>query len=404
MLFRYKGFDRSGKKVKGTVSAADITEAAGRLRAQGIYYDSLKPASSLSLKPFQRRPMSMEKLSAFSKELASYLRSGMTILTAVRLLENQYKDQKRFGEFLQSVKQRIEEGNSLYQALHSQEVYTFPEFYMKSLDIAAQSGKIVEVLTSMGEFFSAQHRIRKQVKSAMIYPSVIFIVAISMTGFLITFVVPKITAIFQDTGQELPPITQFVLDVNHFLTKHYLSLIIGFILFVLGWKLAYKFSRPFRIFVDRLFLKLPFFGNLIQHHELSRFSYILSLMLQSGVAYAQSVRLSIASFGNLALKSRFEKASEKVMEGNKLSRALQLTPGAPVKRNFMHALALGEESSEVAEVLENIAHLYAEENDEKIKVALSLLEPLMMLVVGAIVGLIVAAMLLPIFTMTKGLQ
>ena len=404
MLFKYKGLDKTGKRVKGTLSAADEKEAASRLRAKGIFYESLKPAASFSLAPLHKRAMSMEQLSMFSKELASYLRSGMTILTAVRLLENQYKDNKRYGEFLQSVKQRIEEGSSLYQALQNQEIYRFPDFYMTSLDIAAQSGKMVEVLTSMGEFFSAQSRIRKQIKGAMIYPSIIFTVAIGMTGFLITFVVPKITAIFQDTGQELPPITQFVLSINRFITQHYLLILLSLIGFVLVWKLGYRFYRPFRQTIDRFYLKLPFLGNLIQNHELSRFSYILSLMLESGVAYAQAVHLSVASFHNSALRRRFEKAAEKVMEGNKLSRALQLTPGVKLKRNYLHALALGEESSEVSHVLENIARLYAEENDEKIKIALSLLEPMMMLVVGLIVGVIVASMLLPIFTMTKGLQ
>jgi general secretion pathway protein F/type IV pilus assembly protein PilC len=405
MLFKYKGYDESGKRVKGTLSATSEQEAASVLRHRKIHYETLRPATPLfSMKDIGKRSIPPTLLSSFSKELASYLRSGMTVLTAIRLLENQYRDKHRYSLFLQSVRNRIEEGNSLYQALYAQEIYTLPRFFLKSLDIAAQGGKLTEALQSMGEYFSTQNRIHKQVKNAMIYPAVIFTVAIGMTGFLISYVVPKIVKIFQDTGQELPPLTQFVLGVNHLLTRHYIEILAVFILLVLTWKLLYRFSPRFKRGVDAMWLRMPFFGTLIQNHELGRFSYILSLLLRSGVAYAQAVRLAVSSFHNSALKERFDTASKKVAEGNKLSRALQLTPGPSLKRNFLQALALGEESSEVAEVLENIAALYGEENDDKIKVALSLLEPMMMLLVGLIVGVIVASMLLPIFTMTKGLQ
>jgi general secretion pathway protein F/type IV pilus assembly protein PilC len=405
MLFKYKGYDETGKKVKGTLSAASEKEAASILRNKNIFYESLLPVSQrFSLQDMKKRTMPHTMLASFAKELSSYLRSGMTVLTAIRLLESQYREKKRYNVFLQAVRSRIEEGNSLSQALGNQEIYTLPRFFLKSLDIAAQGGKLTESLQSLGEYFSSQDRIRKQIKNAMIYPSVIFIVAVGMTGFLITYVVPKITEIFQDTGQELPPITRFVLGINTFLTEHYKALLLFFIFFVVFFKSAYTFIPFFRKRIDALMLRLPFFGNIVQNHELGRFSYILSLLLRSGVAYAQAVRLSVASLENLALRDRFEHASKKVAEGNKLSRALQLTPGTPLKRNFMQALALGEESSEVGEVLENIAALYREENDDKIKVALSLLEPMMMLLVGLIVGIIVASMLLPIFTMTQGLQ
>ena len=169
-------------------------------------------------------------------------------------------------------------------------------------------------------------------------------------------------------------------------------------------KLAYAKSDGFHRTLDGWLLKVPVLGALIQNHELGRFSYILSLMLSSGVAYAQAVQLSAASFGNTKLKSLFDQASDKVLEGNKLSNALQMAKGVKLKRNFMQSLALGEESSEVANILDNISHLYAEENEDKLKLLLGLLEPFMMLFIGAVVGVIVSAMLLPIFTMTQGLN
>jgi len=153
-----------------------------------------------------------------------------------------------------------------------------------------------------------------------------------------------------------------------------------------------------------MMLKLPIIGTLIQNYELGRFSYILSLTLGSGVSYTQGVGLAVSTFSNSALKERFDGAAQKVIEGNKLSNALQLTRGVAIKRNFMQALALGEESSEVANILGNISLLYQEENEDRLKLMLSLLEPFMMLFIGLVVGVIVAAMLLPIFSMSLGPQ
>ena len=404
MLFKYKGFDTSGKKVKGTVTASSVEEAGQKLKARGIYHEGLTPTKEFSLEAFSKRQMPGELLATFSKELSSYLNSGMTILTAIKLLENQHEGEKRYVSFLNSVKTMIDEGKSLFNALNTQKVYALPDFYLQSLNVAGQGGKMVEVLTNMGNFFSAQNKVRKQVKGAMTYPAIIFTVAIGMTSFLIAFVVPQITEIFDDTGQELPPITQFVLNISDFLTAHYIALIVGFILTIVLFKVLYAKVEGFHRVIDAWLLKVPVLGTLIQNHELGRFSYILSLMLSSGVAYAQAVHLAKATFGNYGLKALFEKANIKVQEGNKLSNALQMTKGAKLKRNFMQSLALGEESSEVASILDNISALYAEENEDKLKLLLGLLEPFMMLFIGVVVGVIVSAMLLPIFTMTQGLQ
>ena len=404
MLFKYKGVDKLGKSAKGTVTAVTLEEAKQKLRSQSIYYQTLAPSKNLSFDILSKRQMPGPMLSNFAKELSSYLNSGMTVITAIKLLENQHHSEKKYSGFLNSVKTMIDEGKSLYIALNSQKVYILPDFFLQSINIAGQSGKMVEVLTNMGNFFSAQSKVRKQVGNAMAYPLFIFVVAIGMSGFLIAFVVPKITGIFKDTGQELPPITQFVLGVSDFLVNHYIVLLVGLIFIIIGFKLAYSKIPAFKKTTDTLLLKTPIIGTLIQNYELGRFSYILSLMLSSGVSYAHGVKLATSTFSNSALGELFEQAATKVLEGNKLSSALQITKGVKLKRNFMQALALGEESSEVANILDNISKLYYEENEDRLKMLLSLLEPFMMLFIGLVVGVIVAAMLLPIFSMSLGPQ
>lgn len=402
MQFKYKGIDKSGRRVKGRVTALTLEEAKQKLRSQNLYYESLRPIRELGLRGLVTRRMPGTLLSSFSRELASYLGSGMTVLTALKLMENQHREEKKYASFLGEVRGGVEEGQSLYKALANQEIYQMPDFFLQSLNVAGQSGKMVEVLTNMGNFFSIQSKVRKQVGNAMAYPLFIFIVAMGMTGFLISYVVPKITGIFQDTGQELPGITRFVLGLSDFLSQHYLALILSVVALLLSLKLAYSRWSAFKKAVDHLLLKLPVVGPLIENHELARFSYILSLMLDSGVSYAQAVQLAGTTFGNAALQNLFDQASEKVIEGNKLSNALYLSKGVRLKRNFMQSLALGEESSEVASVMLNLSKLYSEENEDRLKLLLSLMEPLMMLLIGAIVGVIVMAMLLPIFSMNLG--
>ena len=402
MQYKYRGIDQSGKKVKGRITALTLEEAKQKLRAQGIYFEALKPIKEFGFRTLMARRMPGALLSGFSKELSSYLGSGMTLLTALKLMENQHRDEKRYAAFLGEVRHGVEEGQSLYKALANQEIYILPDFFLQSLNVAGQSGKMVEVLSNMGNFFSIQSKVRKQVANAMAYPIFIFVVAMGMTGFLISYVVPKITGIFEDTGQELPKITQFVLGLSDFLSRHYLGLILGILVFVIALKIAYSHWLSFKRLIDTMLLKAPIVGPLVQNHELARFSYILSLMLDSGVSYAQAVQLAGTTFGNAALQDLFDRAAKKVVEGNKLSNALYLSKGIKLKRNFMQSLALGEESSEVASVMLNLSKLYSEENEDRLKMLLSLMEPLMMLLIGGIVGVIVMAMLLPIFSMNLG--
>lgn len=398
-MYKYSGYDASGNSVKGAISASSIDEAKERLRAQHIVYKSVRPYHQFWI--FSTPQMPIGKLSDLSVELSSYLRSGMNIVTAIKLMTNQHEKDRKYTAFLTSVKNMLQEGKSLYSALTNQSIYRLPPFFTQSLDIAGQSGKIVEVLQKMASFFSLQNKIRRQSINAITYPTFIFIVAMGMSAFLLTYVVPKITAIFEDTQQELPEITKFVLALSEFVKSNYLSMFIIIIVVIGAHQIFYKKSYGYALFVDRMLLRLPLIKAYIQNAELGRFAYILSLMLESGISYAHAVKLASATIDNRALREHFDEASKKVLEGKALSSALKKDYKI-LKKNFLQSLALGEETSEVGKVMENLSLLYAQENEDRVKIILSLLEPVMMLIVGLIVGIIVSAMLLPIFSMSLG--
>ncbi len=404
MVFKYKGINREGKRVSSIIEAKDISEAKSKLKTQGIIYEKLSEVKSKgNFLNLTQTTIPQDLLATFAKELTTYLKSGMTIVTALRLLKEQHKNNKKFFSFLNSILTMIEEGKSLHLALSSQSIYKIPRFFIQSINVAEKSGNLIEILNKMSSFFFAQIRLKKQISTALAYPIFMIIVSIVMVSLMIVFVVPKITSVFVKSGQKLPDLTQFVVDSADFLTKYWLFLLIALFLFVILFKLARKFIPAFDIFLDKLLLMTPLIGRITHNYQMGRFSYILSIMLKSGVSFAEAIRLSNEVISNSSLKSTIDLASQKVVEGNKFSTSIMLVSGYKPRKNFIQALALGEESSEVPAVLENMSELYFEENDDKIKVFLSLIEPIMMLIVGGLIGTIVIAMLLPMQDLLKNM-
>jgi len=400
MIFKYKGIEKvSGKQVKGVVEASDLKEAKARLQSKGILYTTITQSTttpfSISLK--RKGELSNLELATLSRDLAIYLRAGIPIANALRLAQNQYESNKKISNFLASIITHLDEGKSFYQALEAQEVVKLPTFYKQSIKVAENSGTLEEVLEELATFLKEQDRINKQIQSAFAYPLFIITVSIFMVAFMITYVVPKITSIFVQMKQELPPITQFVVDLGHFFTAHWLHLALLMLGAFALFSLLMRMSPRFKYMVDYTLLKLPFLGKIIQVSELARFSYMASVLLQSGIPFVQTITLASKILKNSVIQRIFEEAAQKVVEGSRFSNALAKHTKI-IDRSFVQAIALGEETSQVPTILKNLSELYLEENRDKISIFLSLLEPALMLIVGGIIGFIITAMLLPIFS------
>ena len=401
MVFAYRGVTNEGKKTKGVLEAADLEDAKKRLRAQQVFYTTLNQEKDSALRRFtlqRAKVMTPGELSVLSRDLSIYVKSGISIVNALKLARNQYGGNKKVSNFLGSVVTLLDEGKSFYQALETQKIVVLPEFYKQSIKVSEDSGILQGVLLEMAVFLKEQDRINKQVKGAFAYPGFIIVVSLFMVGFMITFVVPKITGIFEQMDQELPGVTKFVIALGDFFTAHWLAVFLALIVLIAAFSLAMKYNRSFRYGVHMFMLRLPFFGSIVQSSELGRFSYIASVLIKSGVPFAQTANLSANILNNSVLKAKFAQASKRVVEGSKFSNAL-LKDGYQIDASFVQAIALGEETSEVPAILNNLSELYFEENKDKIDLFLSLLEPALMLLVGGIIGFIVSAMLLPIFSM-----
>jgi general secretion pathway protein F/type IV pilus assembly protein PilC len=402
MLFKYIGFDQDGKKIKSTIQAKNIQEAKVKLKIQKIIYTKIdKDNQNILQKLFSKKlhKINTIELSSISMDLSIYLNSGISLLNAIKLINQRYKNNKKLKPFFQTIITFLDEGKNFHTALQLQKIVILPEFYLHSIRISEDGGILQSVLKELSLFLQEQYKINKQISLALVYPVFILSVAIFMVGFMLGFIVPKLTSIFEQYDQSLPTITTFVVDAGNFVSNNYILLFVTISAFILFVKILLKKSSSFKYIVDKFLLKLPFFGNLIELGELSRFSYMNSILINSGVPTVQAFKLGANIIKNSVIKKLFIDASSKVVEGEKLSKILDNAKSYKIDIAFIQAVAIGEETSKLSIILQNLSKLYHQKNKDKITLLLSLLEPIFMLVVGLIIGVIVVAMLLPIFSM-----
>lgn len=404
MIFKYTGYDKYGEKVKSKIEASSIDEVKIKLRSSEIVYIKISEESMpiFNWSFFKRKnTLSFYDLSIISRDLSIYIKSGISIVNAIKLASNQYKTNKKHTLFFKSIATFLSEGKNFFQALELQNVYDLPSFFKQSIKVSENGGILGEVLLELSIFLKEQDKINKQIKNAFAYPMFIFTVSIFIVVFMMSYVVPKITSIFAELHQDMPPITQFVINSGDYFSKHWLLALILIVLVYTIFGIAKKLNSTFATFVDRIKLKAPLFGGILYKNEMGRFAYVSHILIKSGVPFAKTINLSAKILNNLYLKDIFEDASKRVVEGDKLSNALYKS-AKNIDSSFIQAIALGEETSQTSQMLENLSKLYFEENKDTTTVLLSLLEPALMLMVGLIVGFIVTAMLLPIFSINIG--
>ncbi|MCX6073107.1 MAG: type II secretion system F family protein [Campylobacterales bacterium] len=405
MEFLYKGLDSSGSPLKATIEASNIEEAKKKLKGQGILFSSISPHEESFLgiiAAFGHKTLPSQVLSTMSRDLAVYLNAGIPLVRSLTLLKHQNRNNPRMERFFETLISHIHEGKSFAQALESQDHFTLPVFYIGTLKISEDRGILAEVLNELSSYLILQERIKKQLSQALVYPSFIIVVSLLMISFMLTVVVPKITAIFETTGQALPALTQFIITLAHFFATYWLVMALALLTAVGLFSFKMATSTLFKKGVHSLILKLPIVGKMVETGDLARFCTIASLLMRSGIPMVNTIKLSCITLSSEVIKELFENASSKVVEGSSLSNALSQTQGYHIDDSFIEAIAIGEETSEVASMLDHLSALYIETNKDKITLFLSVLEPSLMLIIGGVIGVMVTAMLLPIFSLNLG--
>ncbi|MBI3873686.1 MAG: type II secretion system F family protein, partial [Arcobacter sp.] len=235
--------------------------------------------------------------------------------SSIQLINDRYNNDKQMNAFLSSIIAFLNEGKNFFTALDTQKIVSIPEFYLQSIKVSEDGGILKNVLLELSSYLTTEYKLRKQINQAMIYPSFIIVVSILMVAFMLSFIVPKITDIFVQNGQELPSITSFVISSGNFMSTHYLSLLIFLTILFSVFNIALRKFQEFKYSFDNFLLSVPFIGNIIELNELSRFAYMNAILLKSGVPVVLAFKMSSNTLGNTVLRQLFSEASARVVEG-----------------------------------------------------------------------------------------
>ena len=330
----------------------------------------------------------------FTRQLASMIGAGMPILPAIQTLEEQCANPE-FKKVLSHMLATIEGGNPISQSLAAFPAL-FDDMYVNMVIAGEQSGEFAGILKRLATILGSASRLRKKVKSAMTYPTVIISIALLMAGGLIQFVVPTFAEMFSGFGKPLPALTQTLVDISEFVKGNWYYLLGGLVVAVFIFR-KWKATKKGRYQLDELMLRLPVFGQLTLKSSIGRFCRLLAQMTNAGVPILKSLKVVAMSIGNHVLEESILAARKEVEQGNQLNIALDGKPYMPII--MVRMIAAGEKAGRLEDMLDSVADAYDEEVEAMLTTLTALMEPFLMVFLGAVIGTIVLAMFLPIFNM-----
>src|SRR2546421_1866931 len=394
--FAFKAVDLAGVPTRGELDADDKQAVNSQLRAKGLIVLDIEEQKTTDLGDYfgRWRRVKSQELTVATRQLATMIQSGMSLLRALYVLEEQARSDK-FREALTQIRMDVEAGISLSDALerHPQ---IFNGLYIALVGAGEAGGILEETLERVADQLEKDDSLRRQIKAALMYPILISTFAVVVLLALVAFLVPVFEKVFKDFGGHLPAITQVTVDFSHFVTGAPYVLVGAAVGIVFGFK-KWKRSRKGREQWDRFKLRIPWkIGDLVQKVCLARFARTYSALIGAGVPMLHAIDITGKTSGNFVIESAMEKVGESVRAGGSLTTPMRAEPAAfPVMVTQM--IGVGEETGALEAMLSKIADFYEDEVAAGLKALTSILEPLMIILVGAIVGFIVVAMYMPMF-------
>jgi general secretion pathway protein F len=395
--FKYHAKD-GPKDVKGTVDAQSKEDAVEKINKMGllpvrveIQTSSAERNTANSRHIFAPQVKSKD-VTIFSRQLASFVKSGVPILRGLSIISEQ-SENPAFKVILADIKSEIKEGSSFSETLKKYPKI-FSPLYVAMINSGESSGNLHEVLLRIADHRQKQEAIMTRVRSALAYPILMTLVGGGTIFFMLTFVMPKMMRIFARMEQELPAPTQFLINLSNWLQQGWMLLLVGAIALVILVKRGAN-TKAQKIFMSRVALSIPIFGTFVFKSELAQFNRTLELLVKSSISILKAIKIAIPIMNNMVIQAELLKSYKDLEEGSSFGKSLEQSKIFP---KFMTSLIIvGEESGRLDEALAEIASTYERDTDESVKIMTSLLEPILILVMGLIVGFIVMAMLLPIF-------
>jgi type IV pilus assembly protein PilC len=395
--FVYKVRDRTGKIFTGSMEGENRRTVVSRLQEMDYFITSINEKKQNLLFPkqitlFQR--VKLRDLTIFYRQFATMVNAGLTLVNSLDILTEQVEN-KALSKIIKVVKSEVEAGSTLADAM-SRHPRVFSELYISMIRAGEIGGVLDEVLNKIADLMEREYALRQKVKSAMTYPLIVSSAAVLMAIFMLTFILPQFVGVFAQFGGKLPALTQFFVTLTVLFNKFWYIFFAVFAGLVAAF-LAYIKTPKGKLNFDKFKLKAPIFGVINKKSAIARFTRILGTLIKSGVPILEALKVSSNAIGNLVISLAVIGAKTKVKEGQSISGPLAESGLFPPMVTQM--ILVGEESGELEEMLINIAKFYDEEVNRTVEKLTSIIEPLMMLFVGLIVGTMIIAMYLPIFNM-----
>ena len=411
-VFEYEAMDANGKRIRQRVEAADRNEVLARLRAHNLVVLNIREVrgrAKKEKKAGERKKsileielslsfgggLSAKDLSVLSKQLGALVESGIGIVDALELVADAI-DNKYLKKELPKIAEEVRAGEALSKAL-SKRKSKFGDLFVSMVEVGEETGQLDRVFKELSDYYKRMAEIINKIKSASYYPAFVLFASSAITFGIIYFLVPTFAQIYSSMGGQLPALTQMLVNASNWLQANVGKFFLGLAIFFGVFFLLYKKVYGFRKVVHIVQLKLPMFGSLFVKSAIAKLSRTFSTLFASGVSVERALELSSKVAGNTVYQEAIESVKNDVLKGEPIWQAFQKTKRFP--KMFIAMVKIGEETGQLDSMLQSLADFYEDEVKTTIDGLISMIEPMMMVVIGGIVGFILMALYLPIFKM-----
>lgn len=393
-VYKWSGVNRAGKKVKGEMEAPDEEAVRLVLKRQRIEPTKVKqaPKDLFENVSFLKPKVTEKDIVLFTRQFATMIDAGLPLVQCLDILANQ-TDNRTFKQMLRQIKSDVESGSTFADAL-KKHPKTFDELFVNLIAAGEVGGILDTILNRLAAYIEKAMKLKKKVKGAMVYPSVVLVVAVAVVAVLLLFVIPIFKKMFEDMGGGLPTPTQMVIDFSDWVQSYILFIIAVIVAFFIAFNRFYA-TRKGRALMDDLVLRVPVIGDLIRKVAVARFTRTLGTMIQSGVPLLDGLDIVARTAGNKTVEAAILKTRASITEGRTIADPLSESGVFPSM--VVQMIAVGENTGALDAMLAKIADFYDEEVDAAVEALTSLIEPFLMIFLGGTIGGLVIAMYLPIF-------
>ncbi len=394
-IFAWEGTDKSGRKSKGEISSVNINIAKAELRKQGITPKTVKKKSSGLAFLTAGKKITPQDIALFTRQLATMMKAGVPLVQSFEIVAGGV-DNQTMRTLIMRIRDDISAGNTFASAIQAHPDY-FDDLFCNLIDAGEQSGALETMLDRLATYKEKSEALKAKIKSAMNYPIAVLVVAGVVSGILLIKVVPQFEEIFAGFGAELPEFTQLVVRMSEFMQEWWFIIVAAIAGVIFAYKQAYKSSKAIRDGQDKLALKLPIVGDLIDKSAVARFARTLSTTFAAGVPLVDALESVSGAAGNVVYYEAIQKVKNDVSSGVQLNYSMRQVDVFP--NMVIQMVSIGEESGSLDAMLDKAATYYEEQVDAAVDGLTSLMEPLIMSFLGVVIGGLIIAMYLPIFQM-----